>query len=112
VLDTRRSVIVSAGQERRVDLTTGDDPKPTDGVGIVGNLTSVDPAGDGYLSIYPCGAAVPEVSNLNVRQGDTVANLIVTGLGTNGEVCIFSSVTTHVLLDISAWLNPTIPVPA
>ncbi len=112
VLDTRRSVIAAAGQERRVDLIAGDDPMPTDGRGIVGNLTAVDPTGDGYLSIYPCGTAVPEVSNLNVHQGDTVANLIVTGLGTNGEVCIYSSVTTHVLLDISAWLNPSGPLPA
>ena len=112
VFDSRRSVIVSAGQERRVDLIAGDDPKPTDGVGIIGNLTAVDPTGDGYLSIYPCGTAVPEVSNLNVHQGDTVANLIVTGLGSHGEVCIYSSVSTHVLLDISAWLNPSNPIPA
>ncbi len=114
-VDTRRTTAIAAGQELAVTVVG---PSPEGGAatssrfGIIGTLTAVGPLGDGYLTMYPCGTVVPDVSNLNVHRGDIVANMVTTGFGDNGRVCIFSSVTTDVLFDVAVWLISDNPLPA
>ena len=72
--------------------------------GVTINLTSVAPAADGYLSVYPgpCSRARPEVSNLNVAAGHTAAAGATVAVGSDSNVCVFSSVTTDVIVDLDA----------
>ena len=63
------------------------------------NITAAEPAADGFITVFPCAATRPEVSNLNMRAGTTVANLVEVAI-TGGEVCVYSSVRTHVLIDL------------
>ena len=64
------------------------------------NVTAVSPVGTGWVTVYPCGAAQPTASNLNVVAGVNVANVVVSQLGTDGQVCIFTSVATHLVVDV------------
>lgn len=64
------------------------------------NVTAVSPAGTGWVTVYPCGAAQPTASNLNVVAGVNVANVVVSQLGTNGQVCIYTSVAMHLVVDV------------
>jgi subtilisin family serine protease len=66
------------------------------------NVTAVEAQGDGFMSVFPCGTAVPVASNLNYRAGQTMANAVLARIGTNGKVCVYTSVGAHVIVDVNA----------
>jgi hypothetical protein len=78
---------------------------PTGGVGTVAlNVTATGARGPGFVTAWPCGVAASFTSNLNLeRAGQTVANLVVTGVGTSGEVCLFTSGGAHLVVDVVGW---------
>lgn len=97
--DSRAGSRLAAGEQRVLPGLV------TDGhAGAIVNVTVVDPAAAGYVSVYPCGPQ-PEVSNVNVAAGATTANMAVLLAGAGGEVCVFSSVATDVLIDVEAWIG-------
>lgn len=67
------------------------------------NVTVTDGAGGGYASVYPCGAAPPNASNLNFAAGQTIANAAVVRLGDGGAVCVFVSAATQVIVDVAGY---------
>ena len=69
------------------------------------NVTVIGAAGAGYLTVSPCGQPRPLASNVNFTAGATVANTVVVKLGTNGEVCLFSSARVDVVVDASGWFG-------
>ncbi len=69
------------------------------------NVTAVDAAGAGFLTVWPCGTAQPTTSNVNYTAGVAVPNAVVTGLSVNGTICVFSSNTTNVVIDTFGELN-------
>jgi hypothetical protein len=78
---------------------------PDDGVAAVAmNVTVTDtevgPEG-GYLTVFPCGGSVPNVSNLNFSSGQTVANSVIAPVSNSGTVCFYVYGEAHVLADIS-----------
>jgi Repeat of unknown function (DUF5650) len=72
---------------------------------VVLNVTATGPSADGFVSIYPCGIAPPNASNLNVAAGETVANTIITKVGSGGKVCLYNSGDTHLIADVSGYLT-------
>ncbi len=71
-------------------------------------VTAVEASGDeGYLTVYPCGQPRPETSNLNFGLGATVANSVLAKVGTDGTVCLYTSVTTDVIVDASGYYADT-----
>ena len=84
---------------------------PATNVGSVAlNVTVTQPSEAGYLTIYPQGAARPLASNLNFATGQTVANMVIVPVGGGGQVSIFSSAGSHVIVDVLGWFaNPTSP---
>lgn len=40
---------------------------------------------------------------LNVVPNHTQTNAVVTSLSATGTICVYTSVTTHYLLDVSGW---------
>ncbi len=100
LLDTRASTRVGAGSttQIRVDNAAG---VPGGAVAAVLNVTAVNPSDGGFLTVFPCGESQPNASNVNFVRGQTVANAVAATLGTNGSVCVFSSVETHLLADLN-----------
>ena len=66
------------------------------------NLTAVSPLTGGFMTLWP-GGTRPATSSINFSAGAIIANFAVTGISANDDVSIFSPVTTHVLLDITAF---------
>ncbi len=64
------------------------------------NITAVNPASNGFITVYPCGIGLPNTSNINFTTGSNVANFVISKLGT-GKVCVFTSATTELLVDVS-----------
>jgi hypothetical protein len=74
------------------------------------NVTAADPSGAGFVSVLPgpCASVVlpPATSNLNVTMGRDVAASATVALG-NGELCVFSSVATDIVVDLQALHGTT-----
>jgi hypothetical protein len=73
---------------------------------VIVNVTAVEPSGRGFLTLYPCGSAVPIVSNLNVAAGSIVANRALVSTTATGQFCVFSSVDTDVVIDLEGSITP------
>lgn len=76
---------------------------PADARALVLNVTATDPLGSGYVTVFPCGSTMPEASNLNLSAGRTTANAVLARPGADGSVCLYSSVATHLIVDIGAY---------
>jgi hypothetical protein len=82
----------------------------SDVLAVVANVTVVGSTLDGYLSIFPTGAAPGESSLVNFAPGEAVPNLAVLGVGTGGMSTV-SLVTpagagsAHVLIDVFGWIS-------
>jgi hypothetical protein len=67
------------------------------------NITVADPAAAGFVTVYPCGEPKPNTSTVNFQAGQTVANLTLSKLGTDGAVCVVSDQATHLIVDVTAF---------
>ena len=79
---------------------------PSTATAVILNLTVTDPAAAGFVTVFPCGQAVPVASNLNFVAGQTVANLVAVKVGDNRSVCVYSSTRAHVVADLAAFVIP------
>ncbi|MDH4144315.1 MAG: M23 family metallopeptidase [Acidimicrobiia bacterium] len=66
------------------------------------NLTVTQAAEPGFLTAWPCDRARPNASNLNFSAGDTVANLALGQLAADGTICVRSSASAHLVVDLLA----------
>ena len=78
---------------------------PQDASLVVFNATAVDPTGPGFLSVYPCGQNPPSSSTLNFQPGETVPNLVITGVGANGTVCFYSNTAMDLVGDVAGYVE-------
>ena len=108
VLDTRSGTgrgaagAISAGSTVTLDLSrVAGEPASARGAAL--NVTVNAPTTDGFLTVYPCSSARPMASNVNFSAGETVPNLVDVALGSGGQVCLFSSASTHLVADLSGW---------
>ena len=98
ILDTRDTHRIGPGESLVVDLDTAHEA-------AIVNLTAVDPSGSGFLTLYPCGSAVPTASNLNVTAGVIVANRALVSTAGTSRFCLYSSVETDVVIDLEGYVS-------
>ncbi|MGZ4678815.1 MAG: hypothetical protein ACXV98_11440 [Ilumatobacteraceae bacterium] len=72
---------------------------PASATAVAINLTITQPVSAGFVTVFPCQAAVPVVSNIDYYAGQVVANLVETGAA-NGTICVHSMVRTHIVIDL------------
>ncbi len=72
---------------------------------VILSVTVTQPAGAGFLTIFPSGAARPLASDLNYAAGETRANLVVVRLPANGKVGLFTSNQPHVIFDVAGYFT-------
>jgi len=109
LLDSRPTGVTVDGQSAGTGLVVGDSSIQIHVSGRGGisagarnavlNVTAVEASQNGYLTIWPCTEPRPLSSNLNYSSGAIIPNAVVTGLSSSGDVCIYSSGTTHVIVD-------------
>ena len=105
VLDTRSTAKVAAGSVTEVAVR-GVNGVPVNATAVVLNVTAVDSAAAGFLTVFPCGATQPNVSNLNYGAGQTVANAATVAVGTSGKVCVYSTSAAHLIVDLNGSYAP------
>ncbi|MCA1657209.1 MAG: hypothetical protein LC713_05810, partial [Actinobacteria bacterium] len=135
VLDTRLGIggfsgVIGAGGQVDVQIAGAGGVPATGVAAVILNVTVTQPAGAGFLTIFPAGATRPNASDLNFAQGEDRPNLVVVRLspqnrtGPNpycpiggpctvpdpynvagGKVSLFASNTTHVIFDVAGWYS-------
>jgi hypothetical protein len=80
---------------------------PADAGAVSLNVTAVRPATAGHIRVFPCGVAAPNASTLNFTAGEVIANAALAQPGTAGKVCVYSSSTTDVAVDLNGWFADT-----
>lgn len=96
-----------------IDLTVAGRGGVPDGVSaVVLNVTATQPKAPGYVTVYPSGAGRPTASNLNFPAGQTVPNLVLAPVGSDGNVELYNgaSSTVQLLADVSGYLLGGDPV--
>ncbi len=115
---TRQSTYVPVEPSRILDKTVIGDrqtlditpPVPVGTTAVVLNLTATSSSGSTDVRVYPTpndNISVPNVSNLNVVRGSTVANLVMVPLGNGGRVRIRNAGGTVVVIaDLQGYDAP------
>lgn len=106
LVDTRdRGAPIGPG--RSIELQVADTASiPAEATAVVLNVTVTQPTAAGYLTVYPNGVQRPTASNLNFVPGQTVPNLVVAKVGTNGKIRLYNSHgSSHVIVDATAFFQ-------
>jgi glucose/arabinose dehydrogenase len=111
--DTRNNTGVDAGPvrggtTRLVDLGIND---PNVKAALV-NLTMVQPVGQGFLTVSAGRVERPATSNINAGPGEFVANASIVPVDGDGNIVVFSSVTTHLVVDVMGLFSQVSPTTA
>jgi hypothetical protein len=88
---------------------TGEGGVPGSGVSAaVLNVTVTNTTAASYLTVWPDGTTQPLASDLNWVAGETVPNLVVVELGSDGAVDIYNySGSTDVAVDVEGYYTGT-----
>ena len=89
---------LQAGKVVQIDVA------PADVMAVSANFVAAGPDGYGFITAYNCTAERPEVSTLNFRPGEFVANQAVVPLK-NGKMCLYSLVSTDVVIDVNGFFH-------
>ncbi len=70
------------------------------------NYTSVPKGKLGFLTTWPAGQTQPLVSTLNAPTGTVTANAAIVPAGTNGDVNVFVTDDSNLVIDINGYFAP------
>lgn len=111
IVDTRGSVgpyggpALAANADRSFVLK-GQCGIPATATAVSINVTVTQPTAQGDLRIVPGGSALPVVSTINYRPGQTRANNMSVGLGAAGDITVHTDQATgtvHFILDVDGY---------
>ncbi|MFN0121582.1 MAG: putative Ig domain-containing protein [Blastocatellia bacterium] len=79
---------------------------PPTAVALVGNATTVGPQAAGYLTLYPAGVSQPLAASSNFTAGQVMNGPFMSGLSAMGELKIFTSAATDLVIDALGFYSP------
>lgn len=114
LVDTRNPVdpnnlggpTMNASETRTMHLIASPCGLPSNASAYSLNITVVPSGSLGFLTIWPTGSPQPLVSTLNAPQGNVLANAAIVAAGTMGDVNVFVSNKTDVIIDINGYFTP------
>ncbi len=113
VLDTRGpngqlgGPYLNGGQERDFPVLASDCNIPSSAQAYSMNFTVVPVSGPlGYLTVWPAGQTQPVVSTLNNPTATNLANAAIVPAGTSGEIAVYPSDNTQLVVDIDGYFAP------
>ncbi|MBV8551273.1 MAG: choice-of-anchor D domain-containing protein [Acidobacteriaceae bacterium] len=107
VADTRQSGgALGSGESRDFAITASACSVPAAAQAYSLNFTVIPKQSLGYLSTWPSGQGQPWVSTLNAPTAAVTANSAIVPAGTNGDISVFVSNKTDVVVDINGYFAP------
>ena len=101
---------LAAGSSLVAQVAGADSNLPAAGITAVAlNITATGGRSAGYLTAYPDGTTTPVASNVNFTTGQTVANAVITPVGTDGRIRIYNggAQPVSVIVDVVGYYSPT-----
>lgn len=74
--------------------------------GLVGNVSTVNAAANGFVTFWPSNASQPTVATSNYQTSRVFNRLFIVGLGPDAAFKRFTSSTTDMIIDISGFFAP------
>jgi hypothetical protein len=107
ILDTRNgtgapAARLAGGQSLPLTIA-GTAGVPADAAAVVLNVTVANPTAPGFVTVWPCDQPQPLASNLNYVAAQTVPNLVIAKVGTNGNVCLFTMSPADLIVDVAGY---------
>ncbi|MGA8030121.1 MAG: FG-GAP repeat protein [Bryobacteraceae bacterium] len=104
--DTRGESFIPGGTSRAFDILSSPCSIPSTAQAYSLNFTAVPRGPLGYLTVWPSGEAQPVVSTLNAQTGAATANAAIVQAGSNGEISVFASNDTDLVIDVNGYFAP------
>jgi len=80
-----------------------------DATAVAVNVTVTNPESAGHLRIWACESPPPDASSINFAAAETVANLVVTAVSPKGAICVKSSETLDLVVDVVGSFTASSP---
>ncbi len=115
VADTRKSnfpqglgaPFLNAGQERQFPILNATSCNiPSSAAAYSLNFSVVPHGSLFYMTVWPTGESRPTVSTLNDIPGTIIANAAIVVAGTGGDVSVYPTNDTDVIIDINGYFAP------
>lgn len=106
ILDTRKGVRPGA-KSSTVLAVAGVNGVPANASSVVMNVTAYQPDREGFITVHPWGEGLPNTSNVNMQDNRSIVpNLVTAKVGTWGNVVLYASVGTHLIVDVFGYYVP------
>jgi hypothetical protein len=113
VLDTRPTSLVGYSGAKpgpaatvTVGVTTAGGPPASQISAAVLNVTATEATAEGFVQVAPGGALNPGASsNLNPLAGQTVPNLVIVPVASDGSVSLYTQSGTHLIVDVMGYFT-------
>jgi hypothetical protein len=113
IADTRYSQgplggpFISGRQDRTFPLLSSSCNVPATAQSYSLNFTAVPHGSLGYITAWPTGETQPLVSTLNAITGQVTANAAIVPAGAGGQIDVFASNDTDLVIDIDGYFAPS-----
>jgi hypothetical protein len=97
---------MTTGEAREFPVTSSSCNIPGSAQAYSLNMTASPVTTLGYLTTWPTGGAFPNVSTLNDLGGGLLANAAIVPAGTSGDIEVYVSNATDVIIDIDGYFAP------
>ena len=105
-IDRQYSGLGQRGPGTTIELAVdGRGGVPNGAAAVVLNVTVVDAAGAGFVTVYPCDAPRPLASSLNFTVGQVIPNELVTKLSPTGTVCLYTIAAIDLVVDVTGTMS-------
>jgi streptogramin lyase len=102
---------LTAGAPRTLSVRQPGNPAgvPTTATAVIANVTATEATTGSFLSVWPTGVAPPAASNLNFGAGQTIANLVIVGIGADGSISLGNAAgAVDVVVDVVGYFDPSV----
>jgi len=109
VVDTRGATgalggpIMAGGSTREFPILSSSCGIPASAAGYSFNLAVVPSGPLIFVTVWPSGVTQPIAANMSSFNGEILSNAVLVGAGTNGDIDIYVSNTTHIVLDVTGY---------
>jgi len=113
ILDTRTSLLPVAADTKRIVQVAGKAGIPANASAVALNLTVTEPSSYGHIYAVPFGAGMPNTSNVNYDEQETVPNYVIVPVK-DGRIVLGNEGQgpAHLLADVAGYFTGGTPADA
>lgn len=96
---------VAGGGTLQVDVVDAGLGVPSSATAVAVNISGINPTEKGFITAFPCGVALPVVSNVNPVVGTTKSNFAIVPLSATGDLCLYTKTELDMKVDVLGYFT-------